>query len=262
MNNQPLISVITVSYNAASIIEQTILSVINQTYSNIEYIIIDGGSTDGTIDVIKKYQSKISYWISEPDKGIYDAMNKGIKIATGDWINFMNCGDSFYTNQIIEEIFCTPKDKYDVIYGNTNLLLPEGEYIQKGEAITSSKYMPFVHQASFSNCILMKNNLFDTTFKICADRKFFYDVLKLNGRFCYVDKTFVNYEGVNGFSSTNIVKLLYEIGMIEGKTDKLSWKIYYKLYTMLYAFKQYLKTVLPICLVNKIKEYNLRRLYS
>lgn len=81
IEKQPLISIITVSFNAAKTIEQTILSVVNQTYSNIEYIIIDGGSTDGTVDIIKKYEDKITYWVSEPDKGIYDAMNKGWKIA-------------------------------------------------------------------------------------------------------------------------------------------------------------------------------------
>lgn len=79
----PLVSVITVCYNATTVIEATILSIIGQTYSNIEYIIIDGGSTDGTIEVIKKYEKKIFYWVSEPDKGIYDAMNKGI--VKFDW---------------------------------------------------------------------------------------------------------------------------------------------------------------------------------
>ena len=83
--NYPLISVITVSYNAVLTIEQTILSVINQTYLNIEYIIIDGGSTDGTVNVIKKYADKIAYWVSESDKGIYDAMNKGIAYSHGEY---------------------------------------------------------------------------------------------------------------------------------------------------------------------------------
>ncbi len=83
----------TVTYNAEELLEETILSVINQSYKNIEYIIIDGASTDGTIDIIKKYEEKIDYWMSEPDEGIYFAMNKAIEKATGKWINFMNAGD-------------------------------------------------------------------------------------------------------------------------------------------------------------------------
>ena len=103
--NNPLITIVTVSFNAVTTIEKTILSVINQTYSNIEYIIIDGGSTDGTVEIIKKYENKISKWISEPDRGIYDAMNKGIKLAIGKWINFMNAGDCFTNNSVLENIF-------------------------------------------------------------------------------------------------------------------------------------------------------------
>ena len=100
-----LISIVTVSYNAVLTIEQTILSVINQTYPNVEYIIIDGGSTDGTVDIIKKYEDKIAYWVSEPDKGIYDAMNKGVVVATGEWINFMNAGDIFTDGDVIDKLF-------------------------------------------------------------------------------------------------------------------------------------------------------------
>jgi glycosyltransferase involved in cell wall biosynthesis len=105
--NNTLISIITVVYNGVSTIEQTILSVINQTYKNIEYIIIDGSSTDGTVDIIKKYEKHLIYWVSEPDKGIYDAMNKGIRKATGEWLNFMNSGDIFSDISVLKNIFCT-----------------------------------------------------------------------------------------------------------------------------------------------------------
>ena len=104
MQDQVLISVVTVSYNAVSTIEQTILSVINQTYPHIEYIIIDGGSTDGTVDIIKKYADKIVYWVSESDKGIYDAMNKAIDVASGDYVNFINAGDKFCSLHILEKV--------------------------------------------------------------------------------------------------------------------------------------------------------------
>ena len=86
LSNKPKLSIITVSFNCVNEIEETILSVINQDYPNLEYIIIDGGSTDGTVDVIKKYESRLTYWKSEPDKGLYDAMNKGIMKATGEWV--------------------------------------------------------------------------------------------------------------------------------------------------------------------------------
>lgn len=111
------ISVVTVCYNAADTIEKTMLSVLNQTYHDIEYIIIDGGSTDGTVEIIRKYADRIAYWVSEPDKGIYDAMNKGIKVATGEWINFMNAGDSFVNSNVLDRLMNFHKDGL-ILYGN------------------------------------------------------------------------------------------------------------------------------------------------
>ncbi|HEX3386494.1 MAG TPA: glycosyltransferase, partial [Mucilaginibacter sp.] len=91
--NRPKVSIVTVVFNAADSLELTILSVINQSYPNTEFIIIDGGSTDGTVDLIKKYDKKINYWISEKDSGIYDAMNKALDVVSGDWVYFLGAGD-------------------------------------------------------------------------------------------------------------------------------------------------------------------------
>ena len=121
--DKPLISIITVVFNGEKYLEQTIQSVINQTYDNVEYIIIDGGSTDGTVDIIKKYEGQIDYWISEEDDGIYDAMNKGINLASGEWINFMNAGDIFYDEKVLNTIYINPKlfQEIDFIYSDTVL---------------------------------------------------------------------------------------------------------------------------------------------
>lgn len=119
-SSPPLISVVTVVFNDQKHIEETLLSVINQTYSNIEYIVIDGGSNDGTVDIIKKYESFLSYWVSEKDDGIYNAMNKGIKVARGAWINFMNCGDVFFDNDVLENI-SKHTEKCSLIYSDVFL---------------------------------------------------------------------------------------------------------------------------------------------
>ena len=118
--NKPLVTIITVSYNVVDTIESTIQSVVNQRYNNIEYIIIDGGSNDGTVDIIKKYEDHITYWISEPDGGIYYGMNKGIIKSNGDWLCFMNAGDRFASNDVLEHIFDSNIvfDNIDVIFGD------------------------------------------------------------------------------------------------------------------------------------------------
>lgn len=119
MHEKPLISIITVAFNASATIEQTILSVINQTYSAIEYIIIDGASKDGTIDILNKYKSKIALLISEPDQGIYDAMNKAIGLAKGKWLLFMNSGDRLVNDNVINNTFAQSIPDYiDLIYSD------------------------------------------------------------------------------------------------------------------------------------------------
>ena len=112
--NDPLVSVITAVFNGEDYIENTIKSIINQTYKNLEYIIIDGGSTDGTLDIIRKYENQIAYWISEDDNGIGDAFNKGVRISKGDYINFQGHGDGFISKEVIEKLFCDVNPVNDI----------------------------------------------------------------------------------------------------------------------------------------------------
>ncbi|RWU06198.1 glycosyltransferase family 2 protein [Pedobacter chitinilyticus] len=116
----PKLSVITIVYNNVKDIERTMLSILNQTYSNIEYIVIDGASSDGTLEVINQYEHRIAKLISEKDKGIYDAMNKGLGLATGDYVLFMNSGDEIYELETVEKIFATTPNA-DIYYGETEM---------------------------------------------------------------------------------------------------------------------------------------------
>lgn len=117
----PLITVITVCYNAVAEIEKTIRSVVGQTYPHIEYIVVDGGSTDGTTDVVKKYADRIDRFVSEPDKGIFDAMNKGIALASGEYVNFMNAGDTFFEPESIMKVMKASERKADFIAASSYL---------------------------------------------------------------------------------------------------------------------------------------------
>ncbi|WP_183575323.1 glycosyltransferase family 2 protein [Mucilaginibacter sp. X5P1] len=123
---QPILSVITIVYNNVNDIERTMLSVLSQTYGYIEYIIIDGRSTDGTLEIVKRYESRIAKLISEKDEGIYDAMNKGITAATGDYIIFMNSGDGFYDAGTVASVFASAPDA-DIYYGETEMIDASGQ---------------------------------------------------------------------------------------------------------------------------------------
>jgi glycosyltransferase involved in cell wall biosynthesis len=116
-------SIITVVFNGEKLIEGTIQSVLNQTYPNIEYIIVDGASKDGTMDIVNKYVDKQAIrWISEPDKGLYDAMNKGLKMATGDFVLFLNAGDRLFDNKTLEKMAAQTTHETDILYGETMLV--------------------------------------------------------------------------------------------------------------------------------------------
>lgn len=221
----PKISVITVCYNAEKTIEATIRSVLSQTYTNIEYIIIDGGSSDNTIKIIKEYLSQIAYFISESDKGVYDAMNKGIKAATGDWINFMNSGDSFYDDNVITKISKSLEPYLSVVYGDTNFIYEWGSAVMAPYPLDELEYnMIFSHQSSFVKTTLLVQNLFSIKYKIAGDYNLFYSLFKNGNKFKYVPITIANYDAVDGLSSQNHLLAIKENSLINH--HKLSkWSI-------------------------------------
>ncbi|TWI99885.1 glycosyltransferase involved in cell wall biosynthesis [Mucilaginibacter frigoritolerans] len=171
---KPTLSVVTVVYNNALHIERTMLSVINQTYANIEYIIIDGLSTDGTLDIINRYKSGISKLISEKDAGIYDAMNKGLAIATGDYVIFMNSGDEFYEPDTVERVFAAVPDA-DIYYGETEMINDAGESLGQRRHKAPAQFtwrgfkygMSISHQAIYIRRLLTEP--YDSQYQLSAD---------------------------------------------------------------------------------------------
>lgn len=129
---KPLFSIITITYNAEKVLEETMRSVLMQSSSNYEYIIIDGASKDKTVDIIKQYKDSITYWISEPDKGLYDAMNKGLLAAKGEYVWFLNAGDTLYSLDLLrnlgDRISKLPASP-DVLYGDTALVDSHGKFV-------------------------------------------------------------------------------------------------------------------------------------
>lgn len=165
---KPLISVVTVSYNAEKTIEETIISVINQTYPYIEYIVVDGASTDATQTIIERYKDRIQICISEPDDGIYDAMNKGVKIASGDYIIMMNCGDIFADDSTVEKAVESFPEDVDVIFGDSIEKDDEGTLYYKmcDDDPANIQYGPtYRHGASFVKSSVHKSHLFDLSKK-------------------------------------------------------------------------------------------------
>ncbi|EFI49644.1 glycosyltransferase family 2 protein [Segatella oris] len=228
---QSKITIITVCYNAQTYIERTILSVINQSYSNIEYLVIDGNSIDCTLQIVRKYEDKITKIISEPDKGIYDAMNKGLQMATGDWVNFMNAGDSFYSKDILAKVFCQDYPDKSVIWGDT-MLIRNG--IKQGIFKTTPFYnykLPFrtgkgiCHQSMFFRINKEKPLQYDLSFPISADFKLCYDIYKQGGSFLYIPFVISVFD-TTGYSSSNRYKSLVETGRILQCENNILFKLY------------------------------------
>lgn len=201
-NNDILISIVTVVYNGADCLERTIKSVISQTYKNIEYIIVDGASTDSTLDIIKKYENNIDYWISEKDHGIYDAMNKAAKVASGDFINFMNADDVILSVNAISDIVSSINNLEDLYFTRASIIGDSTSWIYPSYNVTDyDKWLKLSlpnHQTMFFPKSFYKNNFYDLRLKIGADDDYkLFALQKCHARF--IDILFVEFkrEGVS-----------------------------------------------------------------
>ena len=195
------LSIITVNYNDAEGLERTIKSVISQTFHDYEFIIIDGGSTDDSVNIIKKYERHIDYWVSEHDGGIYPGMNKGLRQAKGEYLNFMNGGDCYHSEDVLEKIFALETDA-DIITGahaeNGIRNIGEG-----GVTMLDLYKWAIDHQASFIRREVALRHPYDEKYRIVSDWKFFIEALIFdNCSFYYTDTIVVDVD-MKGISNTN-----------------------------------------------------------
>jgi glycosyltransferase involved in cell wall biosynthesis len=256
--NKPLVSIITVVFNGEKYLEETIKSVLNQTYDNIEYIIIDGGSTDSTLDIIRKYEDKIDYWVSEKDKGIYDAMNKGISLCLGSIIGIINA-DDWYTKDSVKIIVEQNKlySNVDIFFGDMILINEETKQnkLLIGSLNGLNKDMTVNHPTCFVQKALYKEILFDTSYKICADYDLILYFFSKNKKFCYVNTIIANMR-IGGVSdnfnlSTNEV---YKVQVkYYGKKKAIYNNIVRKLKRII---KNIAENIISLSLIEKIKGFN------
>lgn len=233
------LSIITINYNNRLGLQKTIDSIICQTWRDFEWIVIDGGSTDGSKELIEEYQDHFAYWCSEPDKGVYNAMNKGIAKACGKYLNFMNSGDCFFDKSSLQAFNVCYNPSIDVYYGDADFYDDEGNIFLKmrlPNRISARFYMSgrnISHQSSFIKASLLKRHLYDESYKLAADGDFFFWLLLRRYKFKHIDKVLVKsdvpglsanqklaQEEVSRFKKENFHKLplkdklLYKLGIV------------------------------------------------
>jgi glycosyltransferase involved in cell wall biosynthesis len=204
LNGNPLISVITVVYNGETTLERTVQSVIGQTYENMEYILVDGNSKDATLDIIKKYAGSIEYWISEADNGIYDAMNKGIALASGDYIAILSSGDWYEpeTCSIVAERIRGTKN--DVYYGMIRMIDPDGTLLSvRGNTIDYIGMEMIAHPTCFISKEVYSRKRYETKYCSSSDYDFILQLVHEGRSFSFIEKVMTNF--LTGGMSSNII---------------------------------------------------------
>ncbi len=208
--SMPKLSIITINYNNASGLRKTIESVISQTSHDYEYLVIDGGSTDGSMDVIKEFSNNITYWVSVPDNGIYNAMNKGIKAAKGEYCQFLNSGDILASLGVTEKmLICMPND--GIVLGNMLKKLPNGKiHRDKGPGFQKPTFLTFYrgtinHSAAYiKRSLFYKYGMYDENLHIVSDWKWYLFVVGLNNEsVSYINTDLTLFE-MSGISNSNL----------------------------------------------------------
>lgn len=205
------LSIITINYNDLNGLTKTHQSIAMQTWQDFEWIVIDGGSTDGSKEYIESLERKPDCWCSEADKGIYDAMNKGIAKASGDYMLFLNAGDSLYTSTTLEEAM---KYKFteDVVYGNACFLFKKRPSLFVFDEVMTLKRLydySINHQSTFIKASILKEKGYDTRYEIVADAKRFVEIFLSGGSFKHLPMVISNYD-MTGISTTNETVVLKE----------------------------------------------------
>ena len=247
------ISIITITYNNLNGLKQTIKNIYSQTNSNFQHIIIDGNSNDGTKDYLKSLQLENLIMVSEKDKGIYDAMNKGIKLAQGKWIIFMNAGDTFSGENVLKE-FIGKNFKSDIIYGNCLIKYDNGfERISKPKPLYELwKGMSFSHQTVFIKSKLIKQILFDLSYKYCADFNQIYSFYLDQKTFTYWNKKIANIEA-GGISDSKRYISTNEVYKINKRLKPKLKNHFYFIPKIIKGFVVVkIKSILPKKLVKKL----------
>ncbi|MCP2619683.1 glycosyltransferase [Candidatus Aminicenantes bacterium AC-334-K16] len=253
--NKPLISIITVVYNNKKYLENAILSVLKQTYENVEYIIIDGGSRDGTLDIIQKYENAIDYWVSEEDKGIYDAMNKGIIASQGEIIGILNSDDWYEkgTLEIVAHVFYNDKS-IDLVHGAMKRWEENGiihSIYGNKEGAKDIFWAPFNHPTCFfRKRVYKKIGLFDCHFSLAADYDFMLRFKRLNLKSSYVDNILTNFRMV-GKTSKLSFSPISQIWMLLKKND---YSLYERILAITYRIgRDFFSKSIDVLNISKIK---------
>lgn len=249
----PLVSVVTVVYNAEKYLEKTILSIIGQSYDNIELIIVDGNSNDRTKEIILKYENFIDYAISEIDFGIYDAMNKAIDFCNGELVNFMNAGDQFYSINVVDSIVNEISKNFDIYYGDISVEYNGYRRVQvAGDPDKLWKGMVFSHQSTFTRLKYLKKFKFEKKYKIVADMNFFIRAY-IQGLAFKRSNLIVASVLSGGLSDSNRLQTVFS-SFIVAKSHFSSPKIiiYYTLSLLDTLLRIVIKKILKPSIVNKI----------